>query len=150
LLDDNGCLNRDSVNVRVTDKVFLQAMNDTIICQGDPIQLKLVSDGFTYSWTNISAENAALPNPTTTASATTTYEVMAFIGGCSAKDQVRVTTVPYPSVSAGADTMICYRNMAQLTGNTDGSSVTWSPSSSLDRATATNPIARPAQTTSFI
>lgn len=150
LLDDNGCLNKDSVTVRVTDKVFLQAMNDTIICQGDPIQLKLISDGFSYSWTNISAENAALPNPTTVSSATTVYEVTAFIGGCFAKDQVRVTTVPYPFVSAGADTMICHNNMVQLSGNTDGSSVTWFPASSLDRANASDPIATPTQTTSYI
>ena len=150
LLDDNGCLNRDSVNVRVTDKVFLQAMNDTIICQNDPIQLKLVSDGFTYSWTNISAENAALPNPTTITSATTIYEVTAFIGGCSAKDQVRVTTVPYPKVNAGIDTMICFNNQAQLSGSTDGSSLRWSPAVTLNSTSIDDPIAKPKQTTSYV
>ena len=136
--------------VFVTDKVFLQAMNDTIICQNDPIQLKLVSDGFAYSWTNISAENAALPNPTTVTSATTTYEVTAFIGGCSAKDQVRVTTVPYPRVNAGADTMICYNNQAQLSGSTDGSSLRWSPAATLNNTNIGDPVAKPKQTTSYV
>lgn len=50
-LDDDGCLNRDSVKVRVTDHVTLQAMNDTTICQGDAIQLRIASDGFKYTWT---------------------------------------------------------------------------------------------------
>ena len=39
-LNDEGCINRDSVRIRVTDKVNLVAMQDTIICQGDAIQLK--------------------------------------------------------------------------------------------------------------
>jgi gliding motility-associated-like protein len=150
LLDDNGCLNQDSVKVRVTDKVFLQAMNDTTICQGDAIQLKLKSDGFRYVWTNISPENAALPNPTTVASNTTIYEVTAFIGGCSAKDQVVVRTVPYPSVNAGGDTMICYNSSAQLAGISDGSSLTWSPGATLSRPSINDPIARPKQTTSYV
>jgi gliding motility-associated-like protein len=150
LLDDNGCLNKDSVKVRVTDKVFLQAMNDTTICAGDPIQLKLKSDGFIYAWTNISPENAALPNPNTAPVSTTIYEVTAFIGGCSAKDQVRVTTVPYPIVNAGVDTIICHSNTAQLSGNTNGSSVVWSPAATLSGGTTLDPVARPKQTTSYV
>jgi gliding motility-associated-like protein len=150
LLDDNGCLNKDSIKVRVTDKVFLQAMNDTTICAGDPIQLKLKSDGFTYAWTNISTENAALPNPNTAPVSTTIYEVTAFIGGCSAKDQVRVTTVPYPIVNAGVDTVICNSNAAQLSGITNGSSVVWSPAATLIGGTTLDPVARPKQTTSYI
>ena len=150
LLDDNGCLNRDSVNVRVTDKVFLQAMNDTTICAGDPIQLKLKSDGFSYSWTNISPESAALPNPTTVTATSTVYEVTAFIGSCFAKDQVTVKAIPYPVVNAGRDTIICYSSEAQLAAVSDGSSLSWSPASSLSRSTIINPIATPKQTTSYI
>jgi gliding motility-associated-like protein len=130
--------------------VFLQAMNDTTICAGDPIQLKLKSDGFTYAWTNISPENAALPNPNAAPVSTTIYEVTAFIGGCFAKDQVRVTTVPYPVVNAGVDTVICNSNAAQLSGITNGSSVVWSPAATLIGGTTLDPVARPKQTTSYI
>jgi gliding motility-associated-like protein len=136
--------------VRVTDKVFLQAMNDTTICAGDPIQLKLKSDGFSYSWTNISPESAALPNPTTVTASTTIYEVTAFIGSCVAKDQVRVSTVPYPTVNAGRDTVICYSTRVQLAGISDGSSLTWSPAAGLSRSTISNPIATPKETTAYI
>jgi PKD repeat protein len=86
-LDDDGCLNRDSVTVRVTDKVFLQAMNDTIICQGDVIQLKLSSDAFGYTWNNAAQlDNPSAPDPFATTNATTTYEVTANIGSCVARD----------------------------------------------------------------
>ena len=150
LLDDNGCLNRDSVKVRVTDKVFVQAMNDTTVCKGDAVQLKLVSDGFIYSWTNITPENAALPNPTTVINNTTMYEVTAFIGGCFAKDQVVITTVPYPKANAGGDTIICNKTSVQLLGSTDGSSVTWSPASTVNQSHILDPIALPKQTTQYI
>ena len=150
LLDDNGCLNRDSVKVRVTDKVFLQAMNDTTICQGDPVQLALVSDGFTYSWTNITPEDAALPNPVTVTNKTTIYEVTAFIGGCFAKDQVVINTVPYPVAYAGTDTVICYKTTAKLSGATDGNSVVWSPAFGLNQADILEPTVLPKQTTNYV
>lgn len=150
-LDDNGCINRDSVRVRVTDKVFVQAMNDTTICQNDPIQLKAVSDGLRFSWyPPEGVENAALPNTNTVTTATTVYEVTAYIGGCSAKDNVTVTTVPYPKVNAGNDTMICYSTNVQLSVNTDGTSVSWAPTTTLNQSNIPNPIAQPKQTTSYV
>lgn len=151
LLDNNACQNTDSVVVRVTNKVFLQAMNDTTVCQGDTVQLKLVSDASTYSWTNVTPANAALPNPTTITDTTTVYEVTASIGrGCLAKDSVRITTLPHPRVYAGADTMICSETSVQLRGSTDGSSFSWYPSSTLNQSAILNPVALPKQTTSYI
>ncbi|MBO9681166.1 MAG: gliding motility-associated C-terminal domain-containing protein [Flavisolibacter sp.] len=149
-LNDNGCLNRDSVRVRVTDYVFLEVMNDTTICQSDAIQLKAVSSGFKFLWTNVSPENATVRNPTVAPDKTTVYEVTASIGGCSAKDQVVVTTVPYPKANAGNDTLICLQTAAQLSGSTDGSSFSWSPAPTLNNPGILNPVAVPKQTTSYI
>ncbi|HET9747013.1 MAG TPA: PKD domain-containing protein, partial [Chitinophagaceae bacterium] len=38
-LDDNGCLNSDSVRVRVVDRVSLTVRPDTTFCEGDGVQL---------------------------------------------------------------------------------------------------------------
>jgi gliding motility-associated-like protein len=150
-LDDDGCINNDSVKVRVTDHVFLQAMNDTTICQNDPIQLTLKSDGLKYFWSpSEGVENAALPNTTTVTTTTTIYEVTAFIGSCFAKDQVIVTTVPYPKVNAGADTVICASTSAQLFASTDGSSLSWSQPATLNSSTILNPVATPKETTTYV
>ena len=150
-LDDNGCLNRDSVKVRVTDRVFLQAMNDTTICQGDTIQLTLSSDAFAYAWNNPEQlSNPAIANPYAVTDAKTVYEVTARIGGCSAKDQVIVTTIPYPIADAGRDTVICYEGVAQLTGAANGTSVVWSPTPGLSDANALDPIVRPSKTTAYV
>jgi gliding motility-associated-like protein len=150
-LNEDGCLNRDSVLINVVDHVTLQAMNDTTICQGDAIQLNVVSDGLRYSWTPVSQLNdPGLQNPTVVTNANTFYEVTASVGGCTAKDNINVTTVPYPLAHAGNDTLICYETFAQLHGVTDGSSFLWSPQTTLQNANSLNPIATPAGTTTYI
>ena len=150
-LDDNGCLNTDSVKVRVTDHVSVQAMPDTLICSGDTIRLRIVSDGLAYSWMPASQlTDPLLAAPLAITPATTSYVVTAMIGGCSATDQVVVTTVPYPVADAGKDTTICFGTAAFLKGSTNGSSVSWQPAASLSDAIRLDPVARPASTTAYI
>lgn len=149
-LDDNGCKNRDSVNIRVVDHVDLQAMADTVICRSDSIRLRIVSNGLQYAWKpasqfiDPSAQNAiAITNNSTL------YEITASIGSCNARDQVFVTTVPYPVANAGADTVICFNNMATLHGVSDGKSVVWTPAATLSSPTILNPVARPTSSTLY-
>ncbi len=149
-IDDNGCLNRDTVLVRVTDKVTLNVMNDTTICRGDTIQLRLQSDAFTYSW-NPSAQlsNSSVASPLAVTNNKTTYTVKANIGGCSSIGNITVSTVPYPLANAGKDTLVCYNTAAQLQGSTDASTVKWFPATGLSNTDITNPIANPGTTTSY-
>ncbi|HEY6953906.1 MAG TPA: PKD domain-containing protein, partial [Flavisolibacter sp.] len=58
-LNDNGCVNTDSVRVRVVDFVSLTAMPDTVICAGDTLRLYAATDGLRYSW----SPAATLNNP---------------------------------------------------------------------------------------
>lgn len=144
-LDTEGCKNRASVQVRVIDHVTLQVMADTVICSNDTIQLNIVSDGLHYSWLPAGqVTDAAAQNPLVVTPAFTPYQVTATVGGCSAEDTIRVTTIPYPSAYAGADTIICYNTAARLHGITDGSSCQWTPASSLLGAATLNPAAYPA------
>src|SRR5256885_12654596 len=100
--------------------VSLHAMNDTTICQGDPISLIVSSNALQYAW--IPAEQ--LDNPTSSAptaltNSTTTYQVTAAIGHCKAIDRIVVRTVPYPKAFAGVDTTICFNTPVQLNGITN-------------------------------
>ncbi len=151
LLDDEGCLNRDTVLVRVTDHVDLQMMPDTTICQGDTIQLRVISDAFTYSWSpaeQIIHQGYADPLAVTVNN--TTYSVMANIGSCSTTGSVSLKTVPYPFVNAGNDTSICYNTSAQLHGSTNGSAFVWTPSRGLNSIEILDPVATPAATAAYI
>lgn len=150
-LDDNGCINNDSVRVRVVDFVTLQARNDTTICTTDNVQLNAVSDGLQFSWSPAATlNNPGIINPMATPTGTTTYTVTAKIGSCTATDNVIISTVPYPGANAGADTIICSGTKAQLNGSIVANSFTWSPSSSLENANTLNPTARPTGTTAYI
>lgn len=150
-LNDNGCVNTDSVRVRVVNQVTLQAINDTTICQGDAIQLNATSDGLAFSWTPVAnLNNPNIINPVAITNNTTVYNVTATIGGCTATDQVIVTTVPYPIADAGIDPTICYNTSAQLNGSVNGSSFAWSPSSYLNNPNILNPVSSPPRTTQYI
>ena len=150
-LFDNNCTNTDSVNVRVVNFVTLQQMNDTTVCSGDSIQLRVQSDGLQFYWTPVSQVNdARIINPIAITPTTTVYNVTAVIGGCSATKQILVTAVPYPLSNAGPDTIICYNTPAQLQGSTDGSSWKWAPSPSLNNSTLLNPVAYPPRNTVYV
>lgn len=150
-LNTDGCINRDSVLVRVVDHVSLQPMNDTTICSGDTIRLRLVSDGLQYAWTpTAQLIDPAVQDPQAITPVTTNYQVMAVIGGCSANASIRVTTVPYPLARAGADTVICYNTLATLHSFTDGNSWSWSPANYLSNASLLEPVAYPPRTTPFV
>lgn len=151
-LNDAGCLNRDSVQVRVVNAVSLQASNDTTICRGDAIQLNAVSDGLSFSWTPAAnLDNPNIINPVAvTSNSFTRYTVVASIGSCTATDFVDVTTIPYPGSNAGPDPQICYNTPAQLNASIAGSSFSWSPVSYLNNPNILNPVSTPPRTTQYI
>lgn len=150
-LNDNGCINTDSVRVRVVDHVTLNAMSDTTICQGDTIQLRVSSDGFRYAWTPAAQLiDPNIKNPFAVTSANTVYRVTAYIGSCSATDDISVLTVPYPAVNAGNDTTLCFGTSAQLNGSGNGTSYLWSPAATLTSANTLRTVARPLVTTGYV
>ncbi|MGZ5220926.1 MAG: T9SS type B sorting domain-containing protein [Chitinophagaceae bacterium] len=149
-LETDGCISRDSVKVRVVDHVSLQVLNDTIICRGDTIQLRINSDGLNYVWTPAAQLIDPLAqNPLAITSGTTSYQVTATIGGCTATGNVTVNTIPYPLANAGRDTTICYNTAAQLHGSTNGTSWLWTPASSLNDGALLDPLAHPPATVHY-
>ncbi|MFN2439716.1 MAG: PKD domain-containing protein [Chitinophagaceae bacterium] len=151
-LDDNGCINRDSVNVRVVNFVTLRARGDTTICLTDSVHLFGASDGLRFQWTpSTGLSNANSINTRAKPTTTTTYRISAFIGGCPpASEDVVVTTIPYPTVNAGPDTTICFKAETQLNASTDGSTFIWAPAATLTNANTLNPVAKPLNTTPYI
>ena len=150
-LNDNGCLNYDSVTVNVVSFVSLAAMPDTTICSTDFVQLNAVTNGLQFQWTDDGTINDPnILNPIALPTSTTNYQITSTIGGCTATDNVMVTLVPYPLANAGADTVICYQSNAQLNGTVNGTSFSWSPAVTLNNPNTLNPVAFPAFTTSYV
>ncbi len=150
-LDDNGCINNDSIRVRVVDHVTLATRADTTFCKGDGVQLGATTDGLQFSWTpTLDLDNPNILNPIANPPVATTYQLTARIGGCSATDDVRVFVTPYPLVNAGPDVSICYNTSVQLNGAVTASNFYWRPQGSLNNPNILNPIAHPALSTKYI
>jgi len=148
-LDEQGCINRDSVRVRVVDFVTLSVRGDTTICQTDSVQLFAATDGLQFLWTPATSLNdPTIQNPTAAPDVTTTYQLTASIGKCNATSTVTVTPVPYPYVNAGPDTIICFNTQAFLQGqvNAFASAFNWSPGATLSNTQVLNPVSSPVIT----
>jgi gliding motility-associated-like protein len=149
-LNDNGCINDDSVRVRVIRTVTLISMNDTTICQTDPIILRANTDALQYTWSpSGSLSNPDVANPIATPLTTTTYTLVGRVGSCTSSDDVEIKVVPYPAADAGPDQLICYQTTTQLNGITDASFFSWSPGLTLSSTTILNPFAFPKRTSSY-
>jgi len=151
-LNENGCLNFDSVRVRVVNFVTMAAMPDTTICLTDSFRLRAFGDALRFTWAPAGTlSDATIPNPMATpVDPLTTYSVTGRIGRCATTEDVIVRTVPYPFADAGPDVEICPEATTQLNATIVGSSFSWSPTASLSNPGILNPIASPTATTRYV
>ena len=150
-LDQSGCINSDSLRVRVVDHVILNPGNDSTICLGDTIILNPTGDGLYFSWTPAaSLDDPNLKNPHAVPTAPfTTYNVVASIGKCFTTGSVNIRTVPYPYSNAGADTLICYKDTARIEAVAKGIKYVWVPSTYISDPPILDPLVYPLQTTTY-
>ncbi|MGB8191405.1 MAG: PKD domain-containing protein [Chitinophagaceae bacterium] len=150
-LDDRGCINQDTIKVRVVDFVTLDAKPDSTICLTDNVQLNAAGDGLRFTWTPAATlDDPTKKNPFAKPTGPTRYTVIARIGKCSTTDFVDIRTVPYPRANAGPDTTICYDDTASLHASIVGSSFNWTPASTLLNSASLNPLAIPLKPTNYI
>jgi gliding motility-associated-like protein len=150
-LNEQGCINTDTVRVRVVTFVTLTAMADTIICATDHAQLHVSTDGLRYQWSPAASVNdPTIQNPIAIAGTSGVYTVIATIGSCSASRDINITAIPYPVANAGPDTTICYNKPAFLHGSHNGVSFNWSPAGTLQNANTLTPIAHPPRSMQYI
>ncbi|RYE00550.1 MAG: T9SS type B sorting domain-containing protein, partial [Sphingobacteriales bacterium] len=144
---DKGCL--DTVPLRtvtIMDKPPLDfPFRDTLICNGDTLQLSAVGSG-SYSWTpNTNILNANTANPLVWPAVSTWYTAQLDDNGCINRDSVRVRVVDFVTLRMNPDTVICRTDSVQLGATTDGLSYLWSPGSEVNDATLLHPMALPTQ-----
>jgi PKD repeat protein len=149
-LNENGCVNTETMQVRVVDFVTLDAGPDTTICLTDSLVLRPSGDGLQFTWTPAATlDDATKKNPVAFPASTTTYHVIARIGKCATDGDITVATVPYPIARAGNDTTICYGDDARINAGIVGSRFNWSPISTLSNPSILNPVASPKVSTTY-
>ena len=144
------CTGVDTISVTVNALPNADAGNDTTICLGDTVQLQ-ASGGITYAWNaDTTLSNDTVSNPFAFPIDTNVYVVaITDTNGCSAVDSVTLSSLPLPVIDAGLNQTICLGDTAQLSAS-GGVSYIWSPGTSLNDSTLTNPLAAPNQTTTYV
>lgn len=128
---NNGCAKDDVVRVNVLAAPTANAGADKSVCLGSTTTFN-ASGGTSYLWTpatGLSSNTVANPVVSTTTNAT--YTVTVSNGACSSTDEVNVTVLSLPSVSAGLDKTICSGDSVTLNGS-GGVTYTWSPTTYFD------------------
>lgn len=150
-VNDDGCINSDSIKVNVLDYITVQLPADTTICQTDSITLRPVSHGLGYHWTPAAGLNHTnVKYPRAAPLSTTRYEVLANLGKCTATGSIGLKVVPYPVVVGSQDTTICFASTVRLNATTVAAKHTWSPTNSLLNTNTLRPLAGPQSTTQYI
>ncbi len=110
--DSNMCVNYDSTVVNV---FRVSTVNDTTICEGQPVQLSVYgSPGTTYNWIpNYALTDNTISNPVATPDTTTTYTVdVSDLAGCQDQTTTTIFVNPIPipnfgyTVQAGCDGIV--------------------------------------------
>lgn len=150
-VNNNGCINKDSIKVNVLNFITVDAGLDTGICRTDTFRLRPVSHALSYVWTassgvTVSPEKYPLVQPLVT----TKYYVRANLGKCQDNDSVNVKVAPYPVVVADSAGPICYGKNVQLNANIVGSTFSWSPTTNILGGNTLTPTVNPLTTTNYI
>ena len=114
VVDRNGCSGGDTVIIKYLPLPLAQLGNDTIICEGEKVQLAVVSNkSYTYLWQNLLKSTILSTTNTLTVNSTGNYMVMvSTVDGCIKADSIqidvylnplkpKINTVGSPSFCAG-------------------------------------------------
>jgi gliding motility-associated-like protein len=145
-----GCVDTAFNSITIMDKPPLSvAFKDTLICNGDKLQLHATGNG-TFSWTPAAGiTNANTPDPTVSPASTSKYFVQLDDNGCLNHDSVQVRVVNFVTLKAGGDTAICAGDSAQLRATGDALSYSWSPAATINNPGNANPKARTSVATTY-
>lgn len=129
---------------------------DTVTCPGVPVQIGIppLSDpNVTYQWSPAGGvSNAGSSNPLAIISTPTTFTLLVINGTCVDTFFQTVNISGGLSINAGNDITICSGQTGQIgfVDNSGSYNYQWSPATGLSSSTVSNPIANPAQTTTYI
>ena len=149
--DINGCVNIDSVTIRMRTLTVSRGWGDTEVCDKVPVQL-FDTGGTKYTWIpSTGLNNSHVFNPVATPSVTTNYMVIVQYGGCIPDtNYVNLIIDPLPTVDAGPDQSLVAGSEAHISAHgTNISTYLWTPGQYLSCDSCYNPSASLLNTTSF-
>ncbi|MBL0341721.1 MAG: T9SS type A sorting domain-containing protein [Bacteroidetes bacterium] len=132
--DGAGCVDSVALNVLVYQQPPFSLASDSIICDGDSLDLDAGTGFTTYLWSD-STSNQIL-----TVGATGSYSVIVTDqNGCSATDSIDVTVILAPLVALGPDTTLCFGSSLIIAAPAGEASYLWSTGDTTETITVTAP-----------
>ena len=149
---NSSCTNTDSVRISIHPDPAFTISAATGVCDKNSVQLT-AGGGNIYSWQpSSSLNNSSIFNPIATPSVTTNYSVQITETTCNNSTTLSTTVNvnPLPSVRATkSNDLDCSNDRSQLNA-TGAQTYAWSPVSSLNNSTISNPVAMPAGSTMYV
>lgn len=126
LVDSNGCMITDSIEVIVSALPPVDLGADSSLCVGDSLVLNAGAGFAAYSWTPSGSTDSSI-----TVYTTDVYSVeVTDSNGCSSIDSINVYFNTVPVVDLGVDTILCFRDSIRLVaGSTSAYNYLWSDGS---------------------
>jgi gliding motility-associated-like protein len=148
-----GCTANDTVNVSLFALPNIGISQDTTICLGDAIRLRLnVPGGGSYAWSPATLlDNPSSSTPLTSPPAGTVFHVsITDIDGCAEKDSVKVSIRSTPVFVQPTGITIC-KGFAGTLGRNDPMNYmySWQPVANLDDPSSPRPVAAPVDSTLY-
>ncbi|HEY0042603.1 MAG TPA: PKD domain-containing protein [Flavisolibacter sp.] len=142
--NSKGCIDTIDKQIEILTKPPLSVtFKDTLICNGDSVQLGAIGTGI-FTWTPVTnIINETTADPTVFPQITTNYFVQLNDQGCLATDTVKVRVVDYVTLRAMNDTLICVGDTMRLRATTDGLYYLWTNPATLNDPTLLMPTAQP-------
>ncbi len=120
-VDNNGCINQDSMNISIYPGAVVSAGVDISVCLGSTVTITATGSN-TYQWNNGLTNGQSFVPPV----GITTYTVTGTsVNGCSNIDSMVLTVWSNPSINAGQDQIVCAGDSTQVIGQ-GGVSYQWS------------------------
>lgn len=148
----DGCIAKDTVNIKVNASPVVKASPDSLICLGGKAQLTAGTPvTATYSWSpSTGLDNPLTANPVASPTATITYQVQVIdSNACKGLDTVVVTVIPAPVFAVTpTNRKICVGDSLLLTAS-GGDIYRWYPTTNISSDTAATPRVFPKANTTY-
>jgi len=147
--DSNGCVNTDTITVKVNGLPNVYAGPDTSICNNSSITITAVGAS-TYVWSPPTGLSCPTCATTKVAPGSTTSYIVKGIDAndCVNRDTITISVMPKPFVQTRPDTSIC-PGASLLLAATGGFTYIWSPAATLSCISCDTTIAKPTGTTTY-
>jgi len=116
-----GCTGSSSINVVINPLPVVNLGNDTLVCGSISLQLDAGNSGSSYVWNDGSSSQTLSVNAPGIYMVTVTDA-----NGCSANDQLVITTETLPIVDLGPDQVICEGSTVILDASNTNATYLWS------------------------